>query len=587
MDVATRGLATMNMFLHNNDQAVIKQGNTLAKPFFTKKDGSLKTFDFAVANPPFSSKAWSTGFDAYHDEYKRFEGIGVPPAKNGDYAFLLHLIKSLNSIGKGAIILPHGVLFRGNTEAKIRKNLIKRGYIKGIISLPANLFFGTGIPACIIVIDKEDAASRKDIFMIDASKGYIKDGNKNRFREQDIHKIVNVFNNQSEIPKYSRMVPTSEIADPKNDYNLNIPRYIDSQEEEDLQDIEAHLLGGIPAKDVEDLEAFWTVCPTLKDTLFAPNERSGYYTLKVDKANIKSAILENPDFIDYSKKLYDAFHGWKKEAKPLLDNLNSASKPKEVIVDISEKLLSAFENNPLLDKYDVYQRLMDYWSETMQDDVYLIASNGWKIEIDIIKNKKGKETGWKCDLIPKNIVTYKYFQKEKEEIEKLIEKSENFVQQMETLDEENSGEDDLFSEVRNDSNKISRTEIKKRIREIRGNSEFADELKILQEYSNLAEHEAEIKSKIKDAEANLDTKLRIKYNALPGDEVKTLVVESKWLKTLFDFVTSEMERVAHKLTRRIKELAERYEAPLPKLTQNVEELSKNVDNHLKNMGFKW
>lgn len=172
IDVATRGLAKMNMILHNNPTADIRRENTISRPLFVT-DGALKTFDFAVANPPFSYKAWSNGIDPSHDEYGRFEGFGIPPAKNGDYAFLLHLMKSLKSTGKGAIILPHGVLFRGGAEAEIRKNIIQRGYIKGIIGLPPNLFYGTGIPACIIVFDKENADSRKGIFMIDASEGYI------------------------------------------------------------------------------------------------------------------------------------------------------------------------------------------------------------------------------------------------------------------------------------------------------------------------------------------------------------------------------------------------------------------------------
>ena len=238
MDNATAALAKMNMILHNNEAAEIYQDNTLANPFFKSDDGGLKTFDFAVANPPFSTKSWSNGIDLEEDDYGRFTGYGIPPAKNGDYAFLLHLIRSLKSNGKGAIILPHGVLFRGNVEAKIRENILKRGYIKGIIGLPANLFYGTGIPACILVIDKEKAEERSSIFMIDASKGFIKDGNKNRLREQDIHRMVDVFTKQLEVPKYSRLVSLKEIEE--NDYNLNIPRYIDSQDEEDIQDIKAH-----------------------------------------------------------------------------------------------------------------------------------------------------------------------------------------------------------------------------------------------------------------------------------------------------------------------------------------------------------
>ena len=274
MDVATWALARMNMILHGHPTAELWRGNTLSDPYFKNKDGSLKTFDFAVANPPFSQKNWTNGLDPVNDEFGRFE-FGIPPAKNGDYAFLLHLIKSLKSTGKGAIILPHGVLFRGNKEADIRRELVRRGYIKGIIGLPPNLFYGTGIPACIIVIDKENAHARKGIFMIDASKGFMKDGNKNRLREQDIRKIVDVFTHQMELPRYSRMVPISEIADPKNDYNLNIPRYIDSSEPEDMHDLNAHLNGGIPNRDIDALGAYWKIFPTLREELFQENGRPG------------------------------------------------------------------------------------------------------------------------------------------------------------------------------------------------------------------------------------------------------------------------------------------------------------------------
>ena len=198
MDNATKALAKMNMILHDCPTAEIWQDNSLSSPYFKAADGSLKTFDFAVANPPFSFKAWSNGFNPGDDLYKRFT-YGVPPDKNGDYAFLLHILTSLKSTGKGAVILPHGVLFRGGAEASIRRKLVSRGYIKGIIGLPANLFYGTGIPACILVLDKEGAAARQGIFMIDASKAFLKDGNKNRLRAQDIHKIVDVFNRQVEI----------------------------------------------------------------------------------------------------------------------------------------------------------------------------------------------------------------------------------------------------------------------------------------------------------------------------------------------------------------------------------------------------
>jgi len=575
------------MILHNNPTAEIWQGNTLSRPHFKSKDGSLKRFDFAVANPPFSYKSWKIGFDPANDEYGRFEGFGIPPATYGDYAFLLHLIKSLKSTGKGAIILPHGVLFRGNAEAEIRKSIIKRGYIKGIIGLPSNLFYGTGIPACIIVLDKENADRRKGIFMIDASKGYFKDGNKNRLREQDIRKIVDVFNKQLEIPKYSRLVPISEISDLKNDYNLNITRYIDSREEEDLQDIEAHLLGDIPNKDVEDLSPYWKVCPSLKNMLFGPSNRKDYSVLKVEKSRIKPTILTNPDFVCYSEKIEKVFQEWQNRILPVLKDLETGFKPKELISNISEDLLSAFSGEELIDKYDIYQQLMDYWYETMQDDIYMIAVSGWTVEINVLKNKRGKEMGWDCDLIPKNIGINKYFSKEQETIDNLTAETEKITQQMQNLEDDNSGEDDLFSEARNDSGKITRAELTRRIREIRSNWDFGDELRILQEYLRLIEQKKEINGKIKDAKTSLHRKLLFKYKSLTEEEIKTLVVEDKWLRFLYGSVKNEMNRISQKIAGRIKEFAERYEEPLPKLVEEAEERSKKVDNHLRNMGFAW
>ena len=309
-DAATSGLARMNMILHDNPTAEIKQGNTLANPLFKDQD-SLKTFDYVVANPPFSDKRWSTGVNTENDTHSRFDGYGVPPPKNGDYAYLLHIIRSLKSRGKGACILPHGVLFRGNAEADIREALIRKGLIKGIIGLPANLFYGTGIPACIVLIDKENAQNRKGIFMIDAGKGFIKDGPKNRLREMDIHKIVDVFNKQTEIDGYSKIVSFADIE--KNEFNLNIPRYIDSSEAEDRQDIEAHLLGDIPKADIDALQDYWEVLPGLKTTLFKKAKRSNQYvSLRMSKDDIKSSIFKHPEFVQYMKEMEQVFSKWKK-----------------------------------------------------------------------------------------------------------------------------------------------------------------------------------------------------------------------------------------------------------------------------------
>jgi type I restriction enzyme M protein len=587
-DVATRGLAKMNMILHNNPTADIWRGNTISAPHFKSQSGGLKTFDFVIANPPFSNKNWSNGIDPDNDEYGRFEGFGIPPRKNGDYTFLLHMIKSLKSTGKAAVILPHGVLFRGNAEAEIRKNIIKRGYIKGIIGLPSNLFYGTGIPACIIVLDKENAESRKGIFMIDASKGFYKDGNKNRLRSRDIHKMVDVFNKQDESdPKYARMIPHTEISNEKNDYNLNIPRYIDSQEDEDIQDIEAHLKGDIPTKDIDELKRYWDVYPSLKNSLFSKSKREGYSLIKIENEKIKPTIFDHNEFIDYSKKIDSVYNNWQKKNIQLLKNIQIGDKPKELIFNLSEDILNTFAKLDLIDKYGIYQHLMSYWAETMQDDTYMIVFNGWKIEINILKSKKGKETGWDCDLIPKEIVIKKYFSKEQEEIDKLKNELEEVGQNKESLEEENSGEEDLFAEARSNAGKITKGELNKRIKEIKDDSEFEDEFKVLKEYLDLIDKESGSKKKIKETEAELDKDLLKKYNALTEDEIKSLVVDDKWLLSIRNAVKSEMERISQKLAGRIKELAERYETPLPELDKEVILLSKKVDSHLQDMGFKW
>ncbi|MBT6143722.1 N-6 DNA methylase, partial [bacterium] len=550
-----------------------------------KENSKLKTFDLVVSNPPFSFKKWTNGIDPNHDEFGRFDGFGIPPKTKGDYAFLLHVIKSLKSTGKGAIILPHGVLFRGSVEAEIRKNLINRGYIKAIIGLPSNLFYGTGIPASIIVLDKENAENRKGIFIINASKGFVKDGNKNRLQAKDMHKIVDAFTKQLEIPKFSRLVPFSEIADKENNYNLNILRYVGNQEKEDIQDIEGHLKGGIPVRDIDDLEKYWKVYPTIKKLLFSP-QRDEYLKLNVKKLEIKSTIFEHNEFKKHMEIFNKAFESWKSCNLPLLEQMKVDSKPKEIIHAISEDLLEKFSKFILIDKYDIYQKLRTYWEETMQDDAYLISLNGWDISLFPIKDKKDKVKGWNSELIPKEIVIDKYFEKEKEELEKLQEELDSISQQMQSIDEENQEEDDLFSEVRNDD-KISKKDIPKRIKEIKNEPELVDELKVLSEYLELTEKEKELKRNIKSIEKQQDNALLEKYNKLKESEIRKIVIHDKWLSSIYDSIYKELERISHNLAERIKELSERYETPLPVINNDVKKLSAKVDQHLEKMGFKW
>ena len=573
MDNATAALAKMNMILHDNPTAEIWQDNTLSSPHFKEKDGTLKLHDFVVANPPFSTKAWSNGFDPANDLYDRFAD-GIPPAKNGDYAFLLHIIRSLKSSGKGAVILPHGVLFRGNAEGSIRKNIVRRGYIKGIIGLPANLFYGTGIPACIIVLDKEGAAGRTGIFMIDASKGFVKDGNKNRLRHQDIHKIVDVFNKQLELAKYSRMVSVAEIE--TNDYNLNIPRYIDSSEAEDLQDIAAHLQGGIPNADIEGLSNYWTVFPSLQTQLFERGTRTGYSQMKVAAAIVKPTIFAHPEFVAYTQAVSDLFQRWKKNNTARLKSLSAETHPKQLIEALSEDLLATFAEVQLIDKYDVYQHLMSYWSEVMQDDAYLITGDGWEA---------GQDAG--SGLIPPQLIIARYFAGERDAIEQLEAERDAITRTMEEMDEEHGGEEGLLTEAKNEKGKLTKATVSARLKDIKQDADAADERKQLNAYLALIEQESAANKKVKDAQKQLDSKVVAQYAKLIQSDIQTLVADDKWLTTLANDVQTELDRVSQALTGRIKQLAERYAEPLPQLANEVATLNTKVGEHLKRMGFAW
>ncbi len=608
MDVTTAGLARMNMILHDFPTANIVHGNTLAAPKF--KDGAqLRTYDYVVANPKFSDKTWSTGIIAANDPYQRFTW-GVPPKKQGDYAYLLHIIRSIKSEGKGACILPHGVLFRGGAEAIIRQQLVRSGYLKGIIGLPANLFYGTGIPACILVLDKENAPVRKGIFMIDASKGFRKDGPKNRLREQDIHRIVDSFTKQANVSRYSRLVPVEEIADPKNDYNLNLPRYIDSTEPEDLQDIDGHLCGGIPDRDIEDparLGPYWEILPAVRSALFENGDRAGYSRLKLPLGQVKAAIFGHAEFTAFNNSATKLFERWKEKATPFLKQFAEDSLPKPLIAKISEDLLSTFKSAPLLGAYDVYQHLMDYWAETMQDDCYLIADAGWKAgaqprEIRQLKNKEGKlvwpekedfkkgKRRFKSDLVPTALLIARYFAAERDAIAVLEAELAGIEQQLDENREEQNGEEGLLAEViegEGEKQKITTKAVKARLKEVGGDPDYAEERQALEDYFKLLDQQTETKTRLKAAQDDLEAKLDAKYPKLTEDEIKTLVVDDKWLATIAAAVQGELDRVSQTLTGRVRQLAERYATPLPQLTEEVATLANRVDEHLKKMGAVW
>ena len=613
-DVATASLARMNMILHNNETAEINTGNTLSDPSFRDERGGLKAFDFAVANPPFSSKNWTSGITPADDPFERFS-YGIPPEKNGDYAFLLHLLKSLKPSGKGAIILPHGVLFRGNAEARIRTELLNLGLIKGIIGLPANLFYGTGIPACIIVIDKEHAQTAQfaedgsrqvisggSVFMIDASRSFIKDGNKNRLREQDIHKIIDTFTKQEEIAHYSRMVHLSEIA--AQDYNLNLPRYIDNGEVEDLQDLAAHLYGGIPEYDMDALEAYWQVLGRLKNELF--DEQEGRFIAKIESSQIKAHILAHPDYAAFKAEHLAKFAAWHTQND--LAAIQPGSRPSQLIQQWSESLLDTFKPSSLIEEYDFYQILMDYWAEILQDDVYLIAQDGWPAVKDLAEitkesdeaanltvvfeetetEKKGKaktkriSKKYRSEVIAPELVARRYFSDDLAKLEEKQNELERLSQELESHLEEHSVEESVLNDVLDAKGKLSAKLLKTALEE---NDIEEGERAILQTAQTLMTQEKVAKDAVKTLSEALNLAIFKQFGQLSEAEIKQLVVKDKWLVTLQSRIENRLENSIQQLISRLNTLEDRYRSPMAELAQEVEIWQSKVDAHLKNMGF--
>ena len=590
MDVATYALARMNMILHGNDTADIRQGNTMAQPAFADKN-RLKRFDFAVANPPFSNKNWTNGIVPTSDIYNRFE-VGIPPEKNGDYAFLLHLIASLKTTGKGAIILPHGVLFRGDAEARIRTELLRQGIIKGIIGLPTNLFYGTGIPACIIVIDKQatfnekgQALSDKGVFMIDASKGFIKDGNKNRLREQDIHKIVDTFTTQKELEHYSRLVSLDEIS--RNDYNLNIPRYIDSADKADMQDLHAHLYGGgIPKSDIDDLGEFWSIFAQTKTKIFTSN--GSLYSPNFVPSKLKATIQASSEYAKFENEILSHFNNWHEEND--LKSIKQKDHPKELIKTYGESLLKHFEETKLVSDYDIYQVFMDYVADTLSDDVYAIAQNGWLTARDLTPVEKGdKQTPnlilgsgrnvkkFISEIIPPELVAKRYFAQILDQIS-LLEAQISKKQDEFTNFVDEFGEDEL-SNAYDDKDKMTLKSLKEAIRQTSDKNEQEIYNKALQ----ILTEQKELESTLKVATGELNQKVFDKFKTLDENEIKTLVVDGKWLSELKEQILSIVERAVQECITRISTLVARYDKTLDELTERANALSLRVKAHLEAM----
>lgn len=381
---------------------------------------------------------------------------------------------------------------------------------------------------------------------------------------------------------------------------MNLPRYIDSTEPEDLREIDAHLRGGIPERDIDALERYWQVIPGVRDALLESAGRPGYCRLKVAVGDIKSSIFGHAEFTAFNESTDAVFSKWRAAHADRLKKIAVGDKPKVLIETISEDLLENFRQARLLDAYDVYQHLMDYWAETMQDDVNMIASDGWLAAANprlIVedKEKKSKERPdftvgkqkFKADLIPAPLLIARYFAKEQAAVESLEAEVAAIEQQLEEMAEEHGGEEGFLADAKNDNDKLTKASVTARLKEINGDAEFADEQKVLEDYLALLEKESEANDRVKKVQKDLEAKVAAQYGKLTEAEIKTLVVDNKWLAALAAAVQSELDRVSQTLTGRIRQLADRYAAPLPQIADEVETLAARVAKHLAKMGAVW
>jgi type I restriction enzyme M protein len=483
------------------------------------------------------------------------------------------------------------VLFRGNAEYDIRKHIVKQHYIKGIIGLPPNIFFGTGIPASIIIIDKKDKNSRKGIFFIDAKDGFKKDGAKNRLREQDIKRIVDAWDAQEPIDHYCRLVEWDEIE--RNDYNLNIPRYIQPKDTEIQHDIEAHLHGGLPAHDVDEMKEYWEACPSLKVSLFN-REANGYFGLKPAKEDIAHSIENDPSYVSQSERFSALLNEWKTEITPQMKAVCQGARPKELIADWSASLLDkALVNSGLVDAYELYDVLLNYWADVMQDDCYMIANDGWTYP-EVKATKPGKGDKKKaimydeivCDLLPVNILLAEYFKAQTDEIADLSAQIEQKQSDMDALVEQNE-EAFTFDDETEDGKELSvkPSDVKKAIKNAKIDGTSAEDLKLLQQWLDLSNEKDALGKTQKTKRIELTDAVVAKYAALTEDEIKSLVVERKWLASIVDGCEALMQNVTHQIASDVTTLSERYETTLGATETQVKDLEQQVLQSLKEMGF--
>ena len=579
----TYNLTRMNLVMRGikPDNIVTRNGDTLEDdwPYFEDNDPT-NTYDplyvdAVVSNPPYS-QAWDPSGKEHDPRYNRF---GLAPKGKADYAFLLHDLYHIKPDGIMTIVLPHGVLFRGGEEGEIRKNLIENNHIDTIIGLPANIFFGTGIPTIIMVLKQR--RENTDVLIIDASKGFVKEGKNNKLRASDIKRISDTVIRRESVEKYAKVVDREEIR--ANEYNLNIPRYVDSSESAESWDVYASMFGGIPASEIETFQEYWDAFPDLKNELFQ-NSESPYLELKKD--DIKEAIKNQHDVAAFNNKFTDAFSSFNDYLKhELIDNMETLAVTKEENI-ISEDIFRRLEDIPLIDKYEAYQLLDNEWDK-ISIDLEIIQTEGFEAlrKVDpnmVLKKKDGKDQeiqeGWIGHVIPFTLVQDTILKDENRELKMKESRLAEIPSEYESIIEEMT-EEEKETDVLNDSNDaFVFKEVTKKLKSLKKEektSEMVAFMEKLQRADNAQSEEKRLKKEIKKETALLHEKTKETIEQLSDEQIYSLL-EIKWIKSLMDNLCGLPDSIIDNLINKIQSLSRKYETTYNELETQINETESQL-----------
>lgn len=580
----TYNLTRMNLVMRGilPDNIVTRNGDTLEDdwPYFDDKD-PIATYeplyvDAVVSNPPYS-QSWNPTDKETDPRYARF---GLAPKGKADYAFLLHDLFHIKSDGIMTIVLPHGVLFRGGEEGEIRKNLIEQNHIDAIIGLPSNIFFGTGIPTIIMILKQK--RENTDVLVVDASKGFIKSGKNNKLRASDIKRIIDVVINRENVANFSRVVSRDEIRN--NNYNLNIPRYVDSSEKTESWDIFATMFGGIPKSELEDLSDFWNAFPNLKSDLFQEINASTYQ-LKVP--DIKKAVFSHPEiqqFFETSRKVFSDIPQYMREE--LIDHINEVHVQREE-EKLAQYIFKCLESMPLIDKYDAYEKLDTQW-QYMQTDIEILQTEGFDAakQVDpnlVIKKKSGKEVevqeGWLGHVLPFDLVQKELLADEVNSISNKENRLNDISAEIEELFEELPEEEKEKDFVNDAKDAFLNAKVKKAQNDETLDLAVRD---ILKQVVSLQNEEKSLKSDVKSAVDNLQNKTKVKIEQLSNAQVYMLL-EKKWITPFIEQMQSLTQELVNELVQKIEQLSQKYDETLSDIDNEIKEAESTLASMLQDL----